>query len=80
MLTHVKVPVLVTHHFPVDPDSGNLIGAISDQLVEHVRRPIEGTGNSFTYRVFPAMPHSMHGHDPATYAKVAADWLAALEL
>ncbi|MET8759962.1 alpha/beta hydrolase [Lentzea sp. NPDC004782] len=80
MLSKVKVPVLFTHHFHhVDPDTGNLIGAISDQQVQHVRRLVEDTGNSFTYRVFPNMPHSMHGHAPATYVATVTDWLAGLE-
>jgi pimeloyl-ACP methyl ester carboxylesterase len=81
MLTHVKVPVLFTHHFhALDPSTGNLIGAISDQQVDHVRRLIEGTGNSFTYRAFPDMPHSMHRHDPATYAATVDEWLGDQEL
>ncbi|MFC7641028.1 hypothetical protein ACFQX6_08530 [Streptosporangium lutulentum] len=38
MLRQVKVPVLFTHHFHhVDPDTGNLIGASSDEQVRHVR-------------------------------------------
>jgi pimeloyl-ACP methyl ester carboxylesterase len=79
MLRHVKVPVLFTHHFHhVDPQTGNLVGAISDQQVERVRHLVEGTGNSFTYRAFQTMPHSMHGHDPATYVATVTDWLATL--
>jgi pimeloyl-ACP methyl ester carboxylesterase len=80
MLTHVKVPVLFTHHFHfVDPETGNLFGAISDQQVEHVRRLVERAGNSFTLRSFPEMPHSMHGADPQTYVATVTDWLAELE-
>jgi pimeloyl-ACP methyl ester carboxylesterase len=79
MLRHVKVPVLFTHHFHhVDPQTGNLVGAISDQQVERVRHLVEGTGNSFTYRAFQTMPHAMHGHDPATYVATVTDWLATL--
>jgi pimeloyl-ACP methyl ester carboxylesterase len=79
MLRQVKVPVLFTHHFHhVDPDTGNLIGAITDEQVRHVRRLVEGTGNSFTYRAFPTMPHSMHGHDPASYVTTVTDWLAGI--
>lgn len=77
MLRHVKVPVLFTHHFHlVDPDTGNLMGAISDQQVDRVRQLVEATGNTFTYRSFPTMPHSMHGHDPATYVATVTEWLA----
>ena len=80
MLTHVRVPVLFTHHFHlVDPETGNLFGAISDQQVEHVRRLVESTGNSFTLRSFPEMPHSMHGADPPTYVATITEWLAQLE-
>lgn len=79
MLTHVKVPVLFTHHFRVvDPDTGNVLGAISDLQVAHVRRLIEATGNTFTYRDFPHMPHAMHGHDPATFAATVTDWIDGL--
>ncbi|MDX6238849.1 MAG: hypothetical protein QOG10_3664 [Kribbellaceae bacterium] len=79
MLRHVKVPVLFTHHFHhIDPQTGNLMGAISDQQVERVRHLVEGAGNSFTYRAFPTMPHSMHGHDPASYVTTVTDWLAGI--
>ena len=76
MLQQVKVPVLFTHHFHhVDPDTGNLLGAITDLQVQRVRQLIEATGNTFTYRAFSDMPHSMHGHDPATYADTVTAWI-----
>lgn len=76
MLKHVKVPVLFTHHYrKVDEDSGGLAGAISDVQAEHVKRLVEGGGNSFTYKSFPQMPHSMHGHDPACYVTTVTAWL-----
>lgn len=79
MLRHVKVPVLFTHHFHhIDPETGNLVGAISDQQVEHVRHLVEGAGNTFTYRAFPTMPHAMHTHAPATYVSTITEWLTAL--
>jgi pimeloyl-ACP methyl ester carboxylesterase len=79
MLGQVKVPVLFTHHFRVtDPETGNLLGAISDQQVSHVRKLIEGTGNPFTYRSFEAMPHSMHGADPATFVQAIDEWVETL--
>jgi hypothetical protein len=77
LLSHVKVPVLFTHHFHhVDPDTGHLIGAISDLQAGRARQLVEAAGHTFTYRAFPAMPHSMHGHDPANYAATLTDWLA----
>lgn len=76
MLRHVKVPVLFTHHYRrVDADSGGLNGAISDLQVEHVRKLVEGGGNSFAYRSFPQMPHLMHVHDPACYVVTVTAWL-----
>ena len=79
MLRQVKVPVLFTHHFrATDPQTGNLLGASSDQQVNHVRALIESTGNPFTYRSFPSMPHSMHGADPATFTRTIREWIETL--
>ncbi|MTD57274.1 alpha/beta hydrolase [Amycolatopsis pithecellobii] len=79
MLRHVKVPVLFTHHFHhVDPDTGNVLGALTDLQVGRVRQLIEATGNSFTYRPFPEMPHSLHGYDPATYVATVTEWAGSL--
>jgi pimeloyl-ACP methyl ester carboxylesterase len=79
MLTQVKVPVLLTHHFHVvDPGTGRLLGAMSDLQAEHVRRLVEGAGNAFTYRVFPEMAHSMHGTDPALFAATVTEWFKGL--
>lgn len=77
MLKHVKVPVLFTHHFRrVDGDSGNLVGALSDNQLNNVQRLVESTGNTFTYRSFPKMPHSMHEYDPVCYVTTVTEWLA----
>ncbi|WP_261574335.1 hypothetical protein [Frankia gtarii] len=79
VLRHVKVPVLFTHHFHhIDTQTGNLMGAISDQQVKRVRHLVEGAGNSFAYRAFPTMPHSMHGHDSASYVTTVTGWLAGI--
>ncbi len=79
MLRQVKVPVLFTHHFRyIDPDTGNLLGAITDHQVRRVRNLVESAGNEFTYLDFPAMPHSMHGHNPAAYAATVTEWLTGL--
>ncbi len=79
MLRQVKVPVLVTHHFRVtDPETGNLLGAISDQQASHARKLIEGTGSPVTYRSFPSMGHSMHGADPALYSQTIDEWIETL--
>jgi pimeloyl-ACP methyl ester carboxylesterase len=79
MLAQVKVPVLFSHHsHVVDAETGNLLGAISEQQVSYVKRLIEGAGNGFTLRTFPGMPHSMHGADPQTYVSTLHDWLVEL--
>lgn len=79
MLRHVKVPVLFTHHFRhVDPDTGQLIGAISDLQAARVRQLVEASGNAVTYRSFPQMPHSMHENDPGTYVATVTEWLDGL--
>jgi pimeloyl-ACP methyl ester carboxylesterase len=81
MLGQVKVPVLLTHHFHhVDPDTGNLVGAMSAEQARHVRRLVEGAGNPVTYREFPTMGHSMHGTDPATYVATVTEWVAGLDV
>jgi len=79
MLIHVKVPVLFTHHFhQEDPDTGALMGALSDLQVARVEQLVTGAGQAFTYRSFPQMPHSMHGADPKLYADTLTDWYATL--
>lgn len=79
MLAQVKVSVLFTHHFHlVDDTTGTVIGALSDLQVRRVEQLVAGTGNTFTYRSFPQMPHSMHGHAPAVYAATITDWVDAL--
>jgi hypothetical protein len=79
MLSHVQVPVLFTHHFRhVDPDTGHLMGASSDLQAAQVRQLVEATGNAFTYRSFPEMPHSMHENAPDTFVAAVTEWLASL--
>ncbi|MGW1564082.1 alpha/beta fold hydrolase [Streptomyces sp. NPDC002144] len=79
MLAHVKVPVLFTHHFhQVDETTGTLMGALSDLQVRRVEELVTAAGQRFTYRAFPEMPHSMHGHDPKTYARTVVEWSTTL--
>jgi pimeloyl-ACP methyl ester carboxylesterase len=79
MLASVKVPVLFTHHFRrVDETSGALMGAISDLQAARARELVEGAGQSFDYLSFPEMPHSMHGADPALFARTVTEWASAL--
>lgn len=79
MLGQVKVPVLFTHHFHrVEASTGTLMGAISDLQVGRVEELVTGAGNMFTYRSYPQMPHSMHGHNPSEYARVVTEWIDGL--
>ncbi len=75
MIAAVRVPVLFTHHVRIiDADTGNLIGAISDEQVEHVRQLVIAAGQPFEYRSFPDQPHAMHQADPQRYARTVSDW------
>jgi pimeloyl-ACP methyl ester carboxylesterase len=81
MLGQVKVPVLFTHHFHrVDKSTGTVMGAISDLQVRRVEELVTGAGNSYTYRSYPQMPHSMHGHAPDEYARAVSEWVDNLDL
>ncbi|MFJ4654322.1 hypothetical protein ACIP5Y_23890 [Nocardia sp. NPDC088792] len=80
MLAHVKVPVLLTHHFRrVDETTGRLIGAMSDLQADRVRALVTATGEQITYRSFPEQPHAMHMADPKLYAATVTEWAASLE-
>lgn len=75
MLAATGVPVLFTHHFrAVDPATGMLIGASSDEQAAHVRRLVTGAGQPIEYRSFPGKPHALHQADPALYARTVIDW------
>jgi pimeloyl-ACP methyl ester carboxylesterase len=79
MLSRVKVPVLMTHHFRrVDDASGTLMGAISDLQAERARELVGATGQRFDYQSFPTMGHSMHGQDPRLFAQTLVEWAAKL--
>ena len=78
MLKAVKVPVLFTHHFRMVDDEGLLRGAISDLQAGRVRELVEGAGQTFDYRSFPQMGHSMHGQDPKLFADTLREWAGAL--
>ena len=79
LLAQVKVPVLFTHHLRMtDPNSGGLIGAISDLQASKVRALVEGTGQSFAYVDVPDAAHQMHRADPPRFAKILTDWALSL--
>ncbi len=79
MLRSVTVPaVLLTHHMRhVDPDTGFLLGAMTDQQASRVRHLLEAAGTTVTYRSFPDVAHSMHGTRPDLYVETLVAWAAA---
>jgi pimeloyl-ACP methyl ester carboxylesterase len=79
MLSSVKVPVLLTHHFrQVDEKSGVLVGALSDPQAERGRELITAAGQPCEYRSFPRMGHAMHLLDPKLFASTLLEWAKTL--
>jgi len=39
---------------------------------------VESVGQPFEYQSFPQMTHSMHGADPALFARTVTQWASAL--
>jgi pimeloyl-ACP methyl ester carboxylesterase len=77
MLRSVKVPVLLTHHFRfLDPETGCLMGALSDLQAKRVLELLAQAGVSAAYLSFEKMGHSMHGQDPALFTETVLDWSA----
>ncbi|WP_245722145.1 hypothetical protein [Nocardia crassostreae] len=79
MLAQNKVPALLTHHFHMtDPDTGQLMGAMTDIQAQQARRLLETTGQPVTYTPLDA-PHTMHDPEPELYVKVVTEWIATLD-
>ncbi|MEU0508017.1 MULTISPECIES: alpha/beta fold hydrolase [Amycolatopsis] len=79
MLSQVKTPVLITHHaHEIDPETDELIGALSDVQAERAMAIIHAAGAQVTYESFPDAAHMMHTFDPARYAEVLTAWAAKL--
>ena len=79
MLSRVKVPVLLTHHFRmVDEASGAFIGALAEVQAARVRALITAAGQKVDYKSFPEMSHSMHGQDPKLFTDTVVDWVKTL--
>jgi hypothetical protein len=75
MLRSVKTPVLLTHHFRrVDPETGCLMGALSDLQAARVLELLAEAGVTADYRTFEKMGHSMHGQDPVLFTGTLLDW------
>ncbi|GGV70718.1 alpha/beta hydrolase [Streptomyces longisporoflavus] len=79
MLGQVKTPVLLTHHVHgTDPETGNLLGALSDEQAAQARRLMESAGVKVDYESVPDASHMMHQSDPARYAEIFTRWAATL--
>ena len=79
MLKNVKVPVLLTHHRrAVDPNTGTLIGAISDFQAQKVKELLESAGHTFEYVSLPDAAHAMHQADPERFVGVLRPWAMKL--
>ncbi len=79
MLAAAKVPILLTHHFrQVDPATGVLMGAVSDQQVAHAGELVRAAGQRFDVVDLPEMAHSMHVVDPQRFTSTIVDWAASL--
>jgi pimeloyl-ACP methyl ester carboxylesterase len=81
MLSNVKVPVLLTHHFRMnDEQTGGVRGALSDVQAKRVLELVAAAGQQIDYVSLPMMGHVMHQQDPAQYVKILMEWVAKLAL
>lgn len=79
MLARNRVPVLLTHHFHLtDPDTGQLMGAMTDIQAAQARRLPESTGQPVTFTSLDA-PHTMHEPQAQRYVDVLTDWAKTLK-
>ncbi len=79
MLAAARAPVLVTHHFrTTDPDTGSLMGAVSDLQVKRAGQLVTGAGQRYDVLDFPEMVHLMHAHDPELFTRTVVDWSSTL--
>ena len=79
MLSAVKVPVLMTHHFVhVVESTGHVQGALSDHQAAQVGQLVAGAGQQFDYLSFPEMGHFMHAQDPELFARTLIEWTSSL--
>lgn len=79
MLSQVKTPVLLTHHTRgIDPETGDRLGALSDEQAAQARRLMQSAGVKVDYVSVPDALHVMHQLDPARYVKIFTQWAATL--
>jgi pimeloyl-ACP methyl ester carboxylesterase len=79
MLSHVKVPALMTHHFrSVSPDTGILLGALTDLQATKACEIVKANGGQLDYVSLPDAAHAMHNADPERFAKTVTEWARKL--
>jgi hypothetical protein len=79
MLSSVRVPMLLTHHYrEIDPGTGALMGAVSDQQVKRAGELVTEAGQAFAVVDLPDMAHTMHAHDPRLFTQTIVDWSSRL--
>jgi pimeloyl-ACP methyl ester carboxylesterase len=80
MLSSITVPLLLTHHYrEIDPATGGLMGAISDEQVARAQALVSGAGQPVEIVDLPDMVHAMHRREPALFARTIAQWATRLE-
>ncbi|MFF5497705.1 hypothetical protein [Streptomyces aquilus] len=78
MLGQVKAPVPLTHHFHMtDPDTGQLMGAMTDIQAAQALGLMESTGRPVTFQSLDA-PHTMHTSMAQQYADIVTEWAKTL--
>jgi pimeloyl-ACP methyl ester carboxylesterase len=79
MLAQARVPVLLTHHVhQTDPDTGQLMGAMTDIQAKQAHRLLDSTGHPVTYTSLDA-PHTMHEPQAQRYANILTEWTNTLK-
>jgi pimeloyl-ACP methyl ester carboxylesterase len=80
MLMSARAPILLTHHFrAIDPDTGTLMGAVSDLQVQRARQLVTGAGPQLELLDLPEMAHSMHSRDPELFTRTIVEWTRTLD-
>jgi pimeloyl-ACP methyl ester carboxylesterase len=79
MLSAIRVPVLLSHHYhDIDPVTGGVFGALTDQQVRRAGQLITDAGQSFDVREIPGMAHHMHQQDPELFASIISEFASTL--
>ncbi len=79
LLTQVKTPILLTHHFRmINPDNGALLGAMSDLQAAKAQELMSQAGAAVEYASLPDAAHAMHNADPKRFTDVVTKWAKQL--